>query len=144
MQGACPTPRIFAYCQLRTLHQVVLGVPSVHRHFTGAVLQMEEGAIGIRGVPSPVFVTHGLYKHPVEMTRRFRDRRAHELVGRGFAVDSHQAHRKVADGEDGSAFKDFDFAEDFKSPKKRIETHAKEEEKKDHHSAPLTLTWSRL
>ena len=75
------------------------------------------------------------------MTGRFRDRPAHEPVARGLAVDSHQANRKVADGEDRSPLEDFDFAEDFKSPRKRIEAHAKEEEKKDYHSELLNLTW---
>jgi hypothetical protein len=69
------------------------------------------------------------------MTRRFRDRSSHEPVARGFSADSHKAQRKAADGEHGSALEDFDFAVDFKSPRKRIDAYAKEKEKKDYHSA---------
>ena len=78
------------------------------------------------------------------MTRRFRDRPAHEPVARGFSTDSRKAQRKVADGEDGSALEDCDFAVDFKPPGKRIDAYAKENEKKHYHSPPLSLSWPRL
>src|SRR5436309_15662957 len=124
-RGAQATARFPA----RALQQVVLGAVSVYQHFAGAVIQIQQWAVGVRGVVRPVaavlILNQFLDVNLVEVAGSIRDRAVHKFVARGFAVDLHQAHGGASDGDDGRVLEDLELAEDFESLEKQIDANAK-------------------
>src|SRR5439155_19548784 len=111
------------------LQQVVLGAVSVYQRFAGAIIQIKQRAVGVRGIVRPVaavlILNQLLDVDLIEVARGIRDRAVHKLVARGFAVDLHQAHGDAAYGDDWSVLEDLEFAEDFESLEKQIDPNPK-------------------
>src|SRR6266568_1938248 len=128
-QGRHRGPQATARFLPRALQQVVLGAMSVYQRFAGAVIQIKQWAVGVRGVVRPVaavlILNQFLDVDLIEVAGGIRDRAVHKLVARGFAVDLHQAHGDAADGDDRSVLEDLEFAEDFESLEKQIDANAK-------------------